>query len=106
MEQGTISIDCNGKPQVEIGIGKQWSSWDITVPGELIRDGINEIEVHWPVPDFRTEEALSEVIVTLCKKKYPEFYPIFGEIHAFTASSVTQVAETPDELEIAVSQAV
>jgi len=98
LDEGQISVDCNGEPQVQMTITKDWSSWEITVPGEFIRDGINEIDVHWPIPDFRTREALSEVIVTLCKKKYPEFYPIFGEIHAFTASSVAQAAASPEQL--------
>jgi hypothetical protein len=107
LDEGTITIDCNGKPQVEIGIDKEWSSWTITVPGDAIRDGINEIDLHWPVPnEFHSKEALSEVIETLCKQKYPEFYPIFGEVHSFKASSVGHVAEMPEELEeVAVSQA-
>jgi hypothetical protein len=106
-DKGKISIDCNGKPQGELTVSKDWSSWDITVPGEAIHDGVNEIEVHWPIPEFRTEEALNEVIIKLCQTKYPEYYPVFGEIHIFTASSVAHAAESPEELlEVAVSQAV
>jgi len=106
-DKGKISIDCNGKPQVELAVSKDWSAWDITIPGEAIQDGVNEIEVHWPIPDFRTNEALSEVIVKLCQTRYPEYFPIFGEIHIFTASSVAHAAESPEELiEVAVSQAV
>jgi len=106
-DKGKISIDCNGKPQVELAVSKDWSAWDITIPGEAIQDGVNEIEVHWPIPDFRTNEALSEVIVKLCQTRYPEYFPIFGDIHIFTASSVAHAAESPEELiEVAVSQAV
>lgn len=92
LDKGTISIVCNGKPQVEIAIGKQWSSWDITILGDVVRDGINEIEAHWPIPEFRADEALSEVLPRLCQKKYPEYYPLFGEIHSFTASDGCQVS--------------
>ena len=107
LDEGKISVDCNGRPQVEMTITKAWSSWDITVPGEVIHDGVNEIEVHWPIPHFHTDEALDEVIKRLCQMKYPEYYPIFGEVHVFTASSVAHVAESPRELkEVAVSQAV
>jgi len=105
--EGKISIDCNGKPQVEITLGKEWSSWNITIPGEAVRDGVNELEVHWPIPNFPTDEALAETMTRMCQLKYPEYYPIFGEIHVFTASSVANVAESPQELEeVAVSQAV
>lgn len=107
LDEGKISVECNGKPQVEITISKEWSSWDISVPAGVVRDGVNEIGVHWPIPDFRTDEALTEVTTKLCQNKYPEYYPIFGEMHSFTASSVAQVAESPHELvEVAVSQAV
>jgi hypothetical protein len=91
-DKGQISIDCNGTPQVETTIDKQWSSWDILIPGNVVRDGLNEITVHWPIPDFRTAEALSEVLPKLCRMKYPEYYPIFGEIHSFIASNGSQVS--------------
>ena len=92
LDEGKISIVCNGKPQVEIVIGKQWASWEIRIAGDVVRDGINEIEVHWPIPKFRTAEALSEVLPRLCQKKYPEYYPIFGEIHSFTAADGSKVS--------------
>jgi len=106
-EEGKITVACNGHSLVEITIGKEWSSWELTVPGDVIRDGVNEIEVRWPMPEFRTDEALTEAIEKLCQWKYPEYYPIFGEIHTFTVSNAAQVAETPHEFaEVAVSQAV
>ncbi|HKS09646.1 MAG TPA: hypothetical protein VJS13_08885 [Pyrinomonadaceae bacterium] len=107
-DEGRITLDCNGKPQVEMNVTKEWTAWTITIPGDAIHDGVNEIEIHWPIPEkFRTEEALAEVMSKLCQLKYPEYYPIFGEIHVFTASNAAEVAETPHELmEVAVSQAV
>jgi hypothetical protein len=107
LDEGKITVACNGHSVVEININKQWSSWVITVPGDVIRNGVNAIEVHWPMPEFRTDEALAEVIEKLCQWKYPEYYPIFGEIHTFTAASAAQVAETPHQFEeVAVSHAV
>ena len=108
LADGKITIDCNGLPQVEMDVSKDWSSWNITIPGHVVRDGVNQLELHWPIPtEFRTDEALTEVVAKLCQMKYPEYYPIFGEVHEFTASSVAQVSEAPQELEeVAVSQAV
>lgn len=105
-EEGKITLDCNGKPQVELNLTKEWSAWTVTIPGDVVRDGLNVIEIHWPIPEkFRTDEALAEVMSKMCQLKYPEYYPIFGEIHVFTASNAAQVAETPHELmEVAVSQ--
>jgi hypothetical protein len=93
LAEGRISIECNGQPQVEITIDRKWSSWEIVVPGEAIRDGLNEIEVHWPLPfKFHTAEALAEVIPKICDLKYPEYYPVFGEIHSFTAAGECKVS--------------
>jgi hypothetical protein len=89
--EATISVECNGKPQVEITIAREWSSWEISLPGQVVRDDLNEIEVRWPMPEFRADEALGKVIMRLCQKKYPEFYPIFGEISSFTASAGLEV---------------
>jgi hypothetical protein len=94
LDEGTISVACNGDCLAETTIGQEWSAWEITVPREMIRDGLNEIEVRWPIPEFRTGEALSEVVVKLCQQKYPEYYPTFGEIHSFTASDACPVSIT------------
>jgi hypothetical protein len=99
-DEANISLDCNGRKQVEITIGKQWSSWDISIPGDLVRDGINEIEVHWPIPDLRTDEALADVLVKLCQMKYPEYYPLFGEIHSFTAADGQQLSTNLPTIEV------
>lgn len=81
-----ISVQCNGKTQVEMTIGRQWTTWDIDLSGDVMCDGLNEITVHWPMPQFRSAEALQNVINNLCHWKFPDFYPIFGEIHSFTAA--------------------
>lgn len=92
--EGKITIDCNGEPQVEINVSTDWTSWDISLPGEAVRDGLNEILVHWPMPEFRSEEALSKVTLQLCYRKFPDLYPVFGEIHSFKAANGQPVATT------------
>ncbi len=89
-----ISIEFNGQPQVEMTISADWSSWDISLPGETVRDGLNEVMVRWPIPEFRSEEALGKVTMKLCYMKFPDFYPVFGEIHTFTACNGQPVSTT------------
>jgi hypothetical protein len=103
-----ISIELNGKHEIEFDLNAQWSTWELTVPGEDVVEGLNEVLVRWPIPEFRGDEDLGKITSDLCEHRFPQFYPIFGEIHSFTASSAAQVAETPDALvEVAaVSQAV
>lgn len=82
-----ITIALNGEPQAELTITTDWSTWDVTLPGEVMRDGINEVAVRWPIPEFRSAEALSRVTARLCQQKFPEFFAVFGEIHTITASN-------------------
>ena len=88
---GKIAIELNGRPQAEMTIGNEWSSWDITLPAESIVDDVNELTVCWPMPEFQSAEALSKVTAKLCQLKFPEFFPIFGEIHSFTAANGEEV---------------
>ncbi|HEX5875184.1 MAG TPA: hypothetical protein VFY60_11090 [Pyrinomonadaceae bacterium] len=91
LNDGVISIVLNGRPQVETLIGKGWSSWEIEFPGETVRDGLNEVSVNWPIPQFSSRAELEKATVNLCTGRFPDFYPIFGEIHSFTASQGQQV---------------
>jgi hypothetical protein len=93
--EDTISLTINGKPQVEIVIGREWTTWDINVAGDVVQDGINEVAVCWPVPDFPGQAALDKVADDLCAGKFPDFYAVFGEIHSFTVSSELKVSTNP-----------
>ena len=106
-QERQISIEVNGKREVEFEISAQWNTWEITVPGSDIIEGVNEVVVRWPIPEFRSDQALNKAITDLCQQKAPEFYPVFGEIHSFTASSIPQTAERSHVVvEVTVSPAV
>src|SRR5688572_16338054 len=90
--EGKITIVVNGEPQAEMIISTEWSTWDITLPGEAVLDDLNEIVVRWPMPEFHSAEALSTVAERLCELKLPNFFPVFGEIHSFTAANGQEVA--------------
>ena len=100
-----ISIEINGRREVEFEIDEQWSTWDLDIPAHDLVDGVNEIVVRWPMPEIRSEEALSKAITDLCQEVAPEFYPVFGHIYSFTASGMTHNSELSHELEVAGSQA-
>ncbi len=99
--EGQITITLNGEPQGEMTISTEWSTWDITLPGEAVLDDLNEITVRWPMPEFQSAEALSKVTMKLCQLKFPDFFPVFGEIHSFTASNSLKSQESQlDEVSI------
>jgi len=91
----SITLRVNGKPQVEIVIGSKWTAWDIDLPGEVVQNGLNEIAIGWPMPEFETGEALEKARLKLIERKFPDFYPVFGEIHTFAASDGQQVSTSP-----------
>jgi hypothetical protein len=90
----SIKLSLNGKAQVDIVIGSKWSTWDIDLPGEAVHDGLNEIAIRWPMPEFETGKALEKARLKLIERKFPDFYPVFGEIHSFAASDGQQVSTT------------
>jgi hypothetical protein len=82
----------NGKPQVDLVITGEWSSWIIQVDTQVIRDGLNEVAVRWPIVEFDNTGWIESVRQQVCEEEFPEFYPIFGEIHSFSAVSPTHVS--------------
>jgi hypothetical protein len=84
--EGIVSIEVSGKRIAEIAVTRSWKTWDITVVGELVREGINEIVIRWPNAEFSSEKALEEVAQDILQGAYPSLFPVFGEIHRFVAS--------------------
>ena len=99
----TIAVRLNGRPQVQIDISSEWSTWELDLPGEAVHNGLNEIAVSWPMPEIETDLAIEKARLKLLERKFPDFFPIFGEIHSFTASdgrfsSLTSVAQAESSL--------
>lgn len=85
-DEGTISVEVNGGCLGDAAIGRQWSTWEIEVAGDEIRDGLNEVVIHWPTPTFPGDKLLESLIDRITDKTLPEFFCPFGEIYAFSAS--------------------
>lgn len=88
-----VAIELNGKHEVEFDASSRWTTWEIDVPEQDVCEGINELIVHWPTPSFRSDHSLRRATQALTQHKLPNFYPVFGEIHSFTAASAALVAE-------------
>ncbi len=87
----SINLMLNGKPQVKIAISSEWSTWDIELPGDEVQEALNEIALHWPIPEFESSKVLEKARLSLYERKFAEFYPVFGEIHSFKASNGLEV---------------
>ena len=86
-----ISIELNGTRVAQFDINTQWSTWEVTIPGTEVLEGLNEVIVHWPIPEFRSDEDLAKATKDFSQHRFPEFYPYFGEIHSFTAASGMEI---------------
>lgn len=84
--EGIIGIGFNGGLRTEAVIDRQWGAWDVEVPGEEVREGLNEVVIRWPLPEFPVARCLEAVADDLIDRAVPDFYRVFGEIHSFTAS--------------------
>jgi hypothetical protein len=92
--EGAIGISLNQRPQLQIRLNSRWSTWDIDLPGDAVHDGLNEVAIKWPMPQFDADKALEKARLKLIERKFPDFFPVFGEIHSFTASDGRVVSTT------------
>jgi len=88
----TISVEVNGMGRTPIVVSSSWETWDIIVSPGAVRDGLNEVAIHWPIPELPKRQAIEKAADHLRHAAFPELYCNFGEIHSFT---MTQGAEHP-----------
>jgi hypothetical protein len=94
--EGAIKIEVNGHPIGEMVLGRDWETWHISVNREAVRDGLNEVIIRWPLPEFPDKAALDVMFEHLVDDGiHPDFYPVFGEVHSFVASDDRM---RPDEI--------
>ncbi len=96
LEEGTVRVGVNGICRAELACGREWATWDISVPGQHVVDGLNEVSVNWPMPEFPGIEAYKTVIADMNDQLFPEFLCLFGEIESFRASRPSLPAEAVD----------
>lgn len=83
----TTVIEVNGTLLGEMSVGQRWQTWDVLASEDIVRDGINQVIIRWPTPDYSAEQSLERAATELIDEKaFPELFPVFGEIHSFIAS--------------------
>lgn len=81
---GAVILEVNGVEQGRLEAEHDWRTWEIHLPGDAVVEGINNIALRWPIPDFPGESELEKAVEGLVGGVYPEFYSSCGEIHTFT----------------------
>ena len=85
-EGAPVRVTVNGGQVLAQPGACRWQHYSVLVPGVLVRQGMNEVRIWWPVPDLgRGEQDLARAADALERGGYPELFPVFGELHTFVA---------------------
>ena len=79
----TISLRVNGAPLVEIPATDRWTTRTLSVPANLLRLGLNEVEICWPMTAWSREQEREHIAECLEAGEPAEITPIFGLINSF-----------------------
>ena len=82
----TISLRVNGTPLVEIPATDRWMTRTFSAPTNLLRSGLNHVEVYWPMTVWSREKQMEHVAECFEAGELTEITPIFGLIHSFRVS--------------------
>lgn len=83
-----VEVFVNGTRIYQVTAGASWASTSFTAPAEVIRSGLNSIEIGWPLPEWSDAEWRDQAARRLEAGELPEIVPVFGEIHSFQALPV------------------
>jgi hypothetical protein len=84
-----IELAINGHPLLRAPIDTQWQTLRMSIPGERIVDGMNEIAITWPIDTAGSQAALARMADELMARQLPRFHRVFGEIHSLVVSAAS-----------------
>ncbi len=77
---GDASITVNGIAFGSTALGRRWTSSTVRVPGEVVRPGLNRLDVAWPELPPVGDAALADVVDRLGRGLPADLHPVFGEL--------------------------
>lgn len=80
-----VEFSFNGSMVSAVNTKKGWQRHSFTIPGKLMKDGVNHLVIHWPVPAQVDKKATAGTGSLL-----DAVYYVFGEISQFTAMGVKE----------------
>lgn len=78
----TFTVLFNGMNIAEFPLNSDWLRHEFDLPEELVKEGINELTILWPV-EWADDDPHKDNIVRIEKRQAPEVYPLFGSIYDF-----------------------
>jgi hypothetical protein len=96
LKEGVVRVEVNGNCEALLVCGRQWSNWEIGISGQQMREGLNEVAVHWPMPEFPGIGAFETTVADMADQLFPEFLCLFGEIESFRVQRPAAAIEARD----------
>jgi tetratricopeptide (TPR) repeat protein len=93
-QTGELVVCMNGREEICIELGREWSAWDITFSPRAMQEGVNEVWLRWPQACFPGRQGVETLADDMMLGLEPDFYYIFGEIHSFTAAHAEPAGST------------
>jgi hypothetical protein len=84
----SLKVEVNGQSIAMLPTSTSWQTMTITVPEELLLEGVNSIVLEWPLPVWKRAEKIAQVSESLERGELAKLYPVYGELHAFRAAIV------------------
>jgi len=82
---GEIGVAVNGVPLTVLAGSANWRSESVRIPERELRQGVNDITIAWPAPDWDREKWIDETAGLLEANIPIEISPVFGHLHWFKA---------------------
>jgi hypothetical protein len=96
---GSVAIDVNGHRLAQLPARETWLSREMSVPGDWIVQGANEIVVSWPTEAPSSQLALDRLADHLIARRLPYFFRVFGDIHTLSVFTPTASSSPPSAVE-------
>jgi hypothetical protein len=83
----TVALRLNGDLLIEIPAKECWTTSRFSAPARLVRTGVNQIEIGWPMTAWSGEKHRRLVAERFEVANRVEVTPMFGLIHSFDVSA-------------------
>lgn len=80
-------LSVNGNVIQVFSVNSKWQMWEVTIPGELLRRGINSLVLNWPDLVIKREQRVEEAATALesfaLTRRIKDLYQVYGEVYEF-----------------------
>ncbi len=85
LQEEPVSIRLNGQDVQTIVVGTTWQKATVVLEKGMLKEGINDLALHWPMPAGRGEAALEAARSRLEVGVEADLHPVFGEVFSLRA---------------------